>query len=397
MVSALSPSLAESKTLDPAAVPLGLYLHLPWCIKKCPYCDFNSHESQGPAPMDAYIDSMVSDLEQALPMVWGRAVQFVFIGGGTPNLLTVAQLDRLLGAVRARLPIEPGAEITMEANPGATEPLAFQGYRNSGVNRLSIGVQSFDSDALHRIGRVHDSRQADAAVESAVSVFERVNVDLMYGLPRQTAEAALHDLRRAIHFGVGHVSHYQLTMEPNTIFANRPPSGLPDEEVVEAIESEGRALLADAGFIRYEVSAFARAGQSCRHNLNYWQFGDYLGLGAGAHSKLSLPLEGIFRHNNTRRPEDYMRLVGEGKGAHRRIEGIAKERLGFEFMLNALRLTAGFGADLFEARTGRPLAEVLEGISVGERRGLLRRDRGGWSPTPLGLRFLNDLQLIFMH
>lgn len=397
MVLSLRPNQPGLRAVGPTDVPLGLYIHLPWCIKKCPYCDFNSHEARGQAPIDAYIDSVVLDLEQALPMVWGRAVQFVFIGGGTPNLLAPTQLDRLLNSVRARLPIEPGAEITMEANPGATEPLAFQGYRDSGVNRLSIGVQSFDSEALHRIGRVHDSHEAEDAVESAVSVFDRVNVDLMYGLPNQTPRAALYDLGRAIRFGVGHISHYQLTMEPNTVFANRPPSGLPDEETVEAIESEGRSVLADAGFTRYEVSAFARAGQPCQHNVNYWQFGDYLGLGAGAHSKLSLPLEGIFRHNNTRRPEDYMKLVGEGRGLHRRIEPVAAERLGFEFMLNALRLTAGFDAKLFEARTGRPLAEVLEGISVGERRGLLQRDRGGWLPTALGQRFLNDLQMLFMH
>ncbi|MFM1827390.1 MAG: hypothetical protein RLY67_771 [Pseudomonadota bacterium] len=397
MVLPLRSNPADLRTVGPTDVPLGLYIHLPWCIKKCPYCDFNSHESRGQAPLDTYIDSVALDLEQALPMVWGRAVKFVFIGGGTPNLLTAAQLDRLLTSVRARLPIESGAEITMEANPGATEPLAFQGYRECGVNRLSIGVQTFDSAALHRIGRVHDSREAEAAVESAVSIFERVNVDLMYGLPNQTLQAALDDLGRAIRSGVGHISHYQLTMEPNTVFANRPPSGLPDEEMIEAIESEGRGLLADAGFARYEVSAFARKGQPCRHNLNYWQFGDYLGLGAGAHSKLSLPLEGIFRHNNTRRPEDYMRLVGEGKGMHRRIELVSTERLGFEFMLNALRLTAGFEASLFEARTGRPLAEVLDGVSVAERRGLLQRDRGGWVPTALGLRFLNDLQMLFMH
>jgi len=210
MVLSLRPNQSGLRAVGPTDVPLGLYIHLPWCVKKCPYCDFNSHEARGQAPIDAYIDSVVLDLEQALPMVWGRAVQFVFIGGGTPNLLAPTQLDRLLNSVRARLPIEPGAEITMEANPGATEPLAFQGYRDSGVNRLSIGVQSFDSEALHRIGRVHDSREAEAAVESAVSVFERVNVDLMYGLPNQTPQAALYDLGRAIHFGVGHGTQYGL-------------------------------------------------------------------------------------------------------------------------------------------------------------------------------------------
>ncbi len=373
----------------PQLPPLALYVHIPWCLRKCPYCDFNSHEKQGEVPEDAYVDALVADLESVLPQVWGRRVHTIFVGGGTPSLFTPAAIDRLITAVRTRLPVGPEAEITMEANPGTFEMERFRGYRAAGVTRLSLGIQSFDDEKLAAIGRVHGGAEARRALQAALELFDTVNADLMYALPGQSLAQACADVREAIASGVPHVSAYHLTLEPDTRFHRHPPPRLPDADAAadmqEAIEGE----LAAAGYAHYETSAFARPGHRARHNLNYWTFGDYLGIGAGAHAKVSFP-DRIVREARIRNPAAYMRAaVASGAVLERREVG--RSELPFEFMLNALRLVEGFPVALFGERTGLPITTVERELAAAEAAGLVERDHATIRPTAKGRRFLNDL------
>lgn len=373
--------------------PLALYVHLPWCVRKCPYCDFNSHEHRGPLPTGQYVDALLADLDAAQAAAQGRSLRSIFIGGGTPSLFPAAEVARLLAGIAARLPLAADAEVTLEANPGTAEADRFHGYREAGVNRLSLGVQSFDPAQLRRLGRIHDEREARRAVELAQASFERVNLDLMYALPEQDEAAALADARTALATGVTHLSFYQLTLEPNTVFFSRPPP-LPDDDAAAAIEAAVHAELAAGGYGRYEVSAWARPGAECRHNLNYWWFGDYLGIGAGAHAKLSSP-QGIRREARSRVPADYLRRAPTGDAVAERRELSAPDAV-FEFMMNALRLPRGFPKKLFSERTGLPLAAAEPALTQALQRGLLERSRGEIRPTPLGLRFLNNLVGLFL-
>jgi len=376
-----------------ALPPLALYVHIPWCLRKCPYCDFNSHEAKGEAPEAAYVDALVADLELALPSIWGRRVFSVFIGGGTPSLFSAAAIDRLLAAIRARVPLEPGAEVTLEANPGTFEREKFAGYRDAGVNRLSLGIQSFDPQHLKDLGRVHDAEEARRAADAALVIFGNVNFDLMYALPRQTVAEAEADLDAALAFSPPHLSFYHLTLEPNTLFHRYPPP-LPDDETTADIEDAVHSKLDAAGYGHYETSAYARPGRECRHNLNYWKFGDYLGIGAGAHSKLSFA-DRVVRQVRHKQPKQYLEQIALG-APFMEDSVVKRDDIGFEFMLNALRLTEGVPATLFAERTGYPLSLVRRGLEEAEARGLLERDPSVLRPTPLGQRFLNDLQQLFL-
>ncbi len=376
-----------------ALPPLSLYVHLPWCLKKCPYCDFNSHEDRGGLPEQRYGEALLADLETALPLVWGRRVQTVFIGGGTPSLFSPAAIDALLAAIRARLPLEPGAEITLEANPGTFERDRFKAYREAGVTRLSIGVQSFDDGALQRIGRVHDAAQARAAVEEAARCFETWNLDLMYALPGQGLDDLARDLDTALSFRPPHLSVYHLTLEPNTYFATHPPV-LPDDDTASDMLDVLCERTAAAGLQRYEVSAFARPGHRCGHNLNYWQFGDYLGIGAGAHGKLSFPHR-VLRQVRWREPGTYMQQALAGTPVSNEHE-VARRDLPFEYMLGALRLREGFDLQRFAERTGLPVSAVLPGLQQAEGRGLLVLQGDHAQPTARGFDFLSDLQALFL-
>jgi oxygen-independent coproporphyrinogen-3 oxidase len=373
--------------------PLSLYVHLPWCLRKCPYCDFNSHEKRGDLPEAQYVDALVADLEASLPKVWGRRLSTIFIGGGTPSLFTPSAIDRLLVAVRTRIPVDPEAEITMEANPGTFEADRFRGYRDAGVNRLSVGVQSFDDARLTAIGRVHGADEARRALEHALAVFPTVNADLMYALPGQSLEGALSDVREAIAFGVPHVSAYHLTLEPDTHFHRFPPP-LPEEDVAADMQVAIEQALAAAGYEHYETSAFARPGHRARHNLNYWTFGDYLGIGAGAHGKLSFR-DRILREARIRKPASYMRGALEGAAIDESRE-VSERELPFEFMLNALRLVDGFPVALFTERTGLPIIAIARELEAAEAAGLLERDYLRIRPTAKGQRFLNDLLELFL-
>ena len=381
----------------PALPPLSLYVHLPWCLKKCPYCDFNSHAWRGgdaeALPEARYVDALVRDLEDALPFVWGRRVHSVFIGGGTPSLFAPAAIERLIAAIRARVPLEPGCEITLEANPGTFERERFHGYAEAGVTRLSIGVQSFDDDKLHALGRVHDAAQARAAIDEAKAAFATFNVDLMYALPGQTIADCAADVATALAFAPPHLSIYHLTIEPNTLFAHAPPA-LPDEDAAAAMLDRIAASTAAAGLERYEVSAFARSGHHSRHNVNYWEFGDYLGIGAGAHGKISFPHR-IVRQVRLRDPAGYMAGAERGAAVASEAE-VARGDLAFEFMLNALRLKDGFPLARFAERTGLPLSAIERPLAEAERRGLVERDLQSVRPTPLGFDFLSDLQQLFL-
>ncbi|WP_156824540.1 MULTISPECIES: radical SAM family heme chaperone HemW [Caldimonas] len=375
--------------------PLSLYVHLPWCLRKCPYCDFNSHESRASALPEAdYLDALRADLESALPLVWGRKVHSVFLGGGTPSLFSPEAIDRLLGEVRALLLLEAGCEVTLEANPGTFERERFRGYRQAGVTRLSVGVQSFDDDKLRRLGRVHDRRQALAALEEARACFDTFNLDLMYALPGQTLHELEADLTEALAFAPPHLSVYHLTIEPNTYFAKYPPA-VPDDDL--AFEMLDRIIerTAAAGLDRYEVSAYARPGHRCVHNLNYWQFGDYLGIGAGAHSKLSFPHR-VVRQVRYREPARYMVAARQGRAVAQEHE-VTREQLPFEFMLNALRLKDGFELAQFVQRTGLPLSAIAAGLEEAERRGWVARDWQRVWPTAQGFDFLSDLQALFLE
>ena len=383
-------------TLQLAALPpLSLYVHVPWCLKKCPYCDFNSHEARGEAPEQRYIEALLADLEGALPLVWGRRVHSVFIGGGTPSLFAPESIDRLIGGIRARLPLEPGVEITMEANPGTFERERFKAFRGAGVTRLSIGVQSFDDAMLARIGRVHDAAQARAAVTEASEAFDTFNVDLMYALPGQTAGPLSRELDSALAFAPPHLSIYHLTVEPNTVFALRPPV-LPDDDAASEMLDLITERTAAAGLQRYEVSAFARPGHRCAHNLNYWEFGDYLGIGAGAHGKLSFPHR-VLRQVRWREPAAYMQHALAGNAVSNAHE-VKRCDLPFEFMLNALRLREGFTLARFGERTGLPLSAVEGPLAQAQQHGLLEHDvtTDTVRPTVRGFDFLSDLQALFL-
>ena len=404
--------------------PLALYVHLPWCLAKCPYCDFNSHAlpaaqadplavaaagalaqpmawpgaaAARPAqslPEARYLDALVADLESALPQVWGRPVHSIFIGGGTPSLFSADGIARLLADIRARLPLLPGCEITLEANPGTFERNRFRAFRAAGVTRLSVGVQSFDDAMLARLGRVHDGAQARAALAEAAAAFETFNLDLMYALPGQSLAQLQADLDTALGFAPPHLSIYHLTIEPNTRFALAPPAGLPDDDLASDMLDLISARTAVVGLQRYEVSAFARAGHRCRHNLNYWQFGDYLGIGAGAHGKLSYPHR-VVRQVRWREPNTYMERALAGQ-AMSNDEEVARAQLPFEYMLNALRLQGGFELADFSARTGLPISAIAKPLAEAEGRGLLGRDLSRAWPTPRGFDFLSDLQSLFL-
>ena len=374
-----------------ATPPLSLYIHIPWCVRKCPYCDFNSHATREEIPEDAYINALIADLEQDLPAVWGRTIETVFIGGGTPSLFSPAGIDRLLGAVRARVPLKPDAEITLEANPGTVDQARFKGFRDAGINRLSIGVQSFQAGLLQRIGRIHNDREAIAAIEAAQQAgFSNLNLDLMFGLPGQTIEQALADLRIATALQPTHISWYELTIEPNTWFYRHPPERPVDDDLWE-MQQAGRMLLDATGFERYEVSAYARSGQLCRHNMNYWQFGDYLGIGAGAHAKISdAATQSITRTSRVKHPRTYL----DTACSTQRISTTSRlsvDDMVLEFALNALRLERGFSITTFTAATGLPYAAIEAIVNNGLADGLLAMQDDTIKPTLRGQRYLNEL------
>ncbi len=386
-----------------APPPLSVYVHLPWCLKKCPYCDFNSHElgasknSGRELPETQYLNALRADLEASLPLVWGRTVQTVFIGGGTPSLFSPAGIERLLSDLRLLLPLAPGCEITLEANPGTFERERFRAFHSAGVTRLSIGVQSFDDAKLKALGRVHDRAQAIAAIEEAASTFDTFNLDLMYALPGQTLAEMETDARTALGFNPPHLSLYHLTLEPNTVFASKPPV-LPDDDTSAMMMDRLVELTGEAGLQRYEVSAYARPGHRCAHNLNYWQFGDYLGLGAGAHGKLSFPHR-VVRTVKWREPARYMAEALAGKASPNEDE-VSRKSLPFEFMLNTLRLRDGFEEALFTDRTGLPPSAIAEGLKAAQAQGLLETVSEPTGrvirPTARGFDFLSDLQAIFL-
>jgi len=379
-----------------ATPPLSLYIHIPWCVRKCPYCDFNSHEARTYIPEDAYITALIADLELDLPSVWGRTIDTVFIGGGTPSLFSPEGLERLLSDVRARVPLKPDAEITLEANPGTVDQARFKGFMDAGINRLSIGIQSFQPDLLQAIGRIHNDSEAIIAVEAAHHAgFDNLNLDLMFGLPGQSAKQALSDLHTATALEPAHISWYELTIEPNTWFHRHPPQRATDDTLWD-IQQSGRTLLGTRGFERYEVSAYARNGQQCQHNLNYWQFGDYLGIGAGAHAKISdAATQGITRTSKARHPQTYLET------AHTRQRISTTSRLAvddavLEFAMNALRLDAGFSPATYTAATGLPYAMIETTVNNGVADGLLSTDDDVIKATPRGQRYLNELLQYWM-
>jgi oxygen-independent coproporphyrinogen-3 oxidase len=376
--------------------PLSLYVHLPWCVRKCPYCDFNSYTMGDDAPRERYLDALLADLAVESQRANGRELVSIFLGGGTPSIFSPQQIDRLLNGAGERFTLHSAIEVTMEANPGTVECGDPVGYRQAGVNRLSIGAQSFSAEALEALGRIHSVDDIDRAVgEARTAGFENINLDVMYGLPGQSVEAALFDLKQAARLAVNHLSWYQLTLEPNTVFHARPPAGMPDQEKSAEMQDQGQALLADLAFEQYEVSAYARDRNRCKHNLNYWSFGDYLAVGAGAHGKIS-DNAGIWRYTKPANPKQYLEtLEGGGRGAELR-EVAAQDRL-FEFMLNVSRLNEGFTEQQFTARTGLPAETLRERLESPSRKGLIELSAGDrWQVTPLGRRFLNDLQADFL-
>jgi oxygen-independent coproporphyrinogen-3 oxidase len=375
--------------------PLALYVHLPWCVRKCPYCDFNSHVRRGALPERRYVDALITDLELDLAQPPGRPLESIFLGGGTPSLFSAGAVARLLEAVRKRIDCPPGIEVTLEANPGTVERGRFADYRAAGVTRLSIGAQSFNDSHLRALGRIHAAADTHHAVaEARAAGFANLNLDLMAGLPGQTVAGAQSDLEAALSLEPSHLSHYELTIEPNTRFHSRPPR-LPGEEVRFAMQARCHERLRQAGFERYEISAFALAGRYCRHNLNYWRFGDYLGIGAGAHGKLTDAAGRVWRTAKLRHPLMYMEHAHGDARLHSR-RSLRPADLAFEFMLNALRLPGGFTRALFEARTGLDPSAVAAPLRAGIDAGLLRATAGGWQPTGRGLLFLNDLQALFL-
>ncbi len=379
-----------------APLPLSLYIHFPWCVRKCPYCDFNSHEAPGPIPENAYIDALLADLQQELPAVWGRPIQSIFIGGGTPSLMSPEGVDRLLSNLRSLLPLHPAVEITLEANPGTVEQQRFTEYHAAGINRLSIGIQSFNEEKLQRLGRIHSRAEALRAAEAAHGAgFDNFNLDLMFGLPDQDEAQAVADLEQAIALAPSHLSWYQLTIEPNTAFYHQPPV-VPEDETLWAMQGRGQETLAAAGYGQYEVSAYAREGAQCQHNLNYWQFGDYLGIGPGAHGKITMAAEGrVERRWKQRHPQKYLQsATGEEVVAGRAT--LNREDLALEFMMNALRLTQGFDSRLFQERTGLPLSTVNKPLERAVALGLIEWETLRITPTERGRNYLNELLQLFM-
>ena len=379
--------------------PLALYIHIPWCVRKCPYCDFNSHENKANIQEDAYVDALIADLEQASPQVWGRKIRSVFFGGGTPSLFSAEAIDKILSHVRMLTPLEYEAEITLEANPGTVDAGHFAGYKQAGVNRVSLGIQSFDDRYLNAIGRIHDKGQALAAAELALKTFDRVNLDVMYALPNQSLEDALRDAKQACALEPSHLSFYHLTLEPNTPFHRKPPS-LPDEDASASMQEKIEEVLAEHGYLHYETSGFAKSGKQCRHNLNYWTFGDYLGIGAGAHSKLSFH-DKIIRQTRHKHPNRYLEHAIKGEAVDQDWR-IPKDELGFEFMMNTLRLIDGFELDLFEQRTGLSPMLINNKLKKAQEKGLIEQKRSPENrilikPTLLGQRFLNELLQLFLE
>lgn len=394
-MTVLQPVLLNSNAVNFTVLPpLSLYIHIPWCVKKCPYCDFNSHEAKSVFPEQEYIAALIRDLEMALPQIWGRKVYTVFFGGGTPSLLSGEGVAEILRQVRMLLPLAGDAEITLEANPGTVEAAKFAAYREAGVNRLSMGIQSFNDVHLKALGRIHTAGEACEAIAIAQRHFDNINLDLMYALPEQTLEQALLDVETALSFSPQHLSCYHLTLEPNTLFYRNPPS-LPDDDASCDMQEGIGALLASHGYLHYETSAFAKPNRLSRHNLNYWKFGDYLGIGAGAHSKLSFP-DKIIRQARYKQPQAYMQQVALGNSIQTENE-VALDELGFEFMMNALRLNQGFDSQLFEERTSLSLLSMRGELEEAERRGLLFRDHKKIAPTMQGRFFLNDLLQIFLR
>ncbi len=394
-----SPAASALQYLQPGALnltalpPLSLYIHYPWCVKKCPYCDFNSHEARGELPEEEYLDALRLDLEHSLPLIWGRKIYTIFIGGGTPSLMSAKGLDRLMSDVRTLLPLDVDAEVTMEANPGTFEAEKFKSFRASGINRLSIGIQSFNGKHLKALGRIHDDNEARRAVEIAHANFDNFNLDLMYALPTQTLEEARLDLETALSFAPPHLSLYHLTMEPNTLFAKYPPA-LPDDDASADMQDMIALETAAAGYGHYEVSAYAQPGRRAKHNVNYWEFGDYLGIGAGAHSKISFPHR-VLRQARYKQPKAFIEAARAGNPVQEERE-IGRADMGFEFMLNTLRLTEGFSPNLFGERTGMGINAIEQTLNAAEAKGLIYRDHKIIRPTELGQRFLNDLQEMFL-
>lgn len=373
--------------------PLSLYIHIPWCVRKCPYCDFNSHESKQEIPEAEYVQALIGDLEQATPLIWGRKIHSIFFGGGTPSLFSARAIDQILSSVRALTPLEYDAEITLEANPGTVDSANFLGYREAGVNRVSLGIQSFNDRYLKTLGRIHNSKQALTSIELALKTFERVNLDVIYALPDQSLEDAIQDAKTACALNPAHLSFYHLTLEPNTPFHRTPPS-LPDDDLSASMQENIEETLADHGYENYETSAFAQTGKQCKHNLNYWTFGDYLGIGAGAHSKLSFH-ERIIRQMRHKHPKRYMENAENGTAVDQEWQ-IAQKDLSFEFMMNAMRLTDGVPLDLFQQRTGLPFLTLQRSIKEAQVKGLLLVSDEKMQPTQLGKRFLNELLTIFL-
>jgi putative oxygen-independent coproporphyrinogen III oxidase len=402
----LQPIALKSQAVNFQALPpLSLYIHIPWCVRKCPYCDFNSHELRVPTvpvmgedkkkgfPEKNYVAALIRDLELALPLIWGRKVYTVFFGGGTPSLLSGESVAEILRQVRMLLPLDINAEITLEANPGTVEAERFAGYREAGVNRLSMGIQSFNDTHLQALGRIHSADEAKNAIDIAQQHFDNINLDLMYALPKQALDEALQDVQTALSFSPQHLSCYHLTLEPNTLFHRNPPS-LPDDDASSDMQQRIEELLAAHGYQHYETSAFAQPKRRAKHNLNYWKFGDYLGIGAGAHSKMSFP-DRIIRQARYKQPQAYMQQVA--KDAPVQIENkVSRDELGFEFMMNALRLNEGFDSVLFQERTSLPLLTIHRELAQAEKRGLLFRDHQRIAPTQMGQRFLNDLLGMFL-
>ena len=374
--------------------PLSLYIHIPWCIKKCPYCDFNSHESRVEIPEKRYVAALIADLEQSVPRVYGRKIKTVFFGGGTPSLFSAESINEILSAVRMLTPLDYGAEITLEANPGTVDTAHFAAYKQAGVNRVSLGIQSFNADYLKALGRIHDDKQAIAAAELALTTFERVNLDVMYALPKQSLKDALADAQMAVQLSPDHLSFYHLTLEPNTPFHRTPPS-LPSDDVSADMQEQIETLLAENGYEHYETSAFCKPKSQARHNLNYWQFGDYLGIGAGAHSKLSYH-DKITRETRHKSPKAFMENAEAGKAVDNTWT-IEKRDLGFEFMMNALRLTGGFESKLFQERTGLPLQAISMRLAEALQKGLITQNQQFIQPTLLGQRYLNNLLELFLN
>jgi oxygen-independent coproporphyrinogen-3 oxidase len=378
--------------------PLALYIHIPWCVKKCPYCDFNSHGKKAELPVADYIAALTRDLEQDLPLVWGRSISSVFFGGGTPSLFSGTAIGDILSMANSRLRFAPNCEITLECNPGTAEHDRFASYLSAGVNRLSFGVQSFDDGCLERLGRIHDAERARAAVINAQdSGFSNINLDLMYALPQQTLAMALNDVEQALALNPQHLSHYQLTLEPNTLFAAKPPAGIPEMDDAWDMQEACIARMAEAGFSQYEVSAYAREGQRCQHNLNYWTYGDYLGIGAGAHGKISSGHDGrILRRWKPKHPETYIASAGTQAGIGG-DEFVLPENRPFDYMLNALRLVDGFSLAYFEVRTGLGREAMSTQLNEAVQRGWLEISGDRAKPTELGMRFANDVMGLFLH